>query len=459
MTTTSSPRAEILESWQRARLSGLNPAGISVPYQPDAVDAELLVLAAAPVLDEAARDLEGTGASLLLAQDAGYVVDHRAPDHDTLVRMDRSGLMTGFVFSEDRVGTNGIGTTLAQEHPITVIGPEHYAESLRGFACSAAPILEADGGLAGAFNIGLDATAFHPTMPALARRVAREITERLQLMAPHRAAGRLAGLTHLERKAANLLVKGSSARQIALALGLDLATATLLIGDVYRKLGVDTRLGLAKAVGAVEAKAGAFTMMDDTRREIERNLHDGVQQQLIGLGLKAGALQLSMPEASDETRAQLADIRTGLREVHEQIRQISRGTYPRILGDRGLEPALRDLSRLSPVPVRLRLQVPERLPRHIESGAYYFVSEALANVVKHADATRADVVVTIRDRVLTIAVADDGKGCPNANERSLASLRDRVATLGGSMTTSRPRKGGLRVQARIWVSSEAPGEA
>lgn len=461
MTTTgmpaSSPRAEILESWQRAKLSGLSEE-IAVPYQPEAVDAELLVLAAAPVLDEAARDLEGSGTALLLAQNAGYVVDHRAPDHETMVGMDRAGLVTGFVFSEERIGTNGIGTTLTQEHPVTIIGPEHYAESLRPFACTGAPILEADGGVAGVVNLGMEIRTFHPAMPALARRVAREITERLRLMTPQRAAGRMAGLTHIERMAVELLTKGYSARRIADALGLDLATATLLIGDVYHKLGVATRLGLARTVGAVEATAGAFTLVDDARREIEQNLHDGVQQQLVTLGIKAGAAERCMLRDCDEARAHLVDVRMGLRQVHEQIRQISRGTYPRILGDRGLEPAIRDLTRQSCVPVRLRLRVPERLPRHVESGAYYFVSEALANVAKHAQASRVDVTVRVRGEVLTIMVSDDGRGFPGATETSLASLRDRVATLSGSMKVSRPRGGGLRVEARIWVTSVTSGE-
>jgi signal transduction histidine kinase len=113
----------------------------------------------------------------------------------------------------------------------------------------------------------------------------------------------------------------------------------------------------------------------------------------VTLGLQVRTAEISVPPSDVELKWELAQVADGLRGVLEDVREISRGIHPVILSERGLEPALRALARRSPVPVDLHLRIPGRLADRIEAGAYYIVSEALANVAKHANAGMVEVSV------------------------------------------------------------------
>ena len=182
---------------------------------------------------------------------------------------------------------------------------------------------------------------------------------------------------------------------------------------------------------------------NQTRRRIERNLHDGAQQQLVTLALKLRGARGAIPGELPQVRAELAGIEDGLATVQDELREISRGLHPPVLSEAGLGPALKALAHRAGLPVNLSLQVAERLPEPVEVAAYYLVSEALANVAKHARASAADVEIRIEDGALRVHVRDNGAGGADpARGSGLVGLRDRVEALGGRLVlTSPPGKG------------------
>ena len=152
------------------------------------------------------------------------------------------------------------------------------------------------------------------------------------------------------------------------------------------------------------------------------------------LGLQVRAAEVSVPPADAELKWELARVAEGLMDVLHDVREISRGIHPAILSERGLGPALRTLARRSLVPVDLDVKVDARFPEPIETAAYYVASEALANAMKHAQASRIEISLTTRHRSLLLSLRDDGVGGADpARGSGLAGLTDRVEALGGSI--------------------------
>jgi signal transduction histidine kinase len=182
---------------------------------------------------------------------------------------------------------------------------------------------------------------------------------------------------------------------------------------------------------------------DDTRRRIERDLHDGTQQRLVSLALELRTAEAAVPPEASELEARLGGIAEGLAGAVEDLREISRGIHPAILSEGGLGPTLKGLARRSSVPVELDVGELERLPQPLETAAYYVVSEGLANATKHASASVVEVHVAVRDRILHISMRDDGVGGADPSQGSgLLGLIDRVEALGGTIAvTSPPSKG------------------
>ena len=182
---------------------------------------------------------------------------------------------------------------------------------------------------------------------------------------------------------------------------------------------------------------------DRARREIERNLHDGAQQRLVSVALRLQLWLASNREVADDARADLADVLGELRAGLAELRDLAHGLHPAVLTDRGLEHALIALSRRAAVPVELTIALPERLPLPVESAAYFTVCEALTNVAKYAQASRAWVTVERRNGSLEVAVADDGVGGADPNAGSgLEGLRDRISAIEGTLEIdSRPGEG------------------
>jgi signal transduction histidine kinase len=189
--------------------------------------------------------------------------------------------------------------------------------------------------------------------------------------------------------------------------------------------------------------------VDGVRQRIERDLHDGLQQRLVTLGLQVRAAEVSVPPAAAELKWELAQVADGLMDVLRDVREISRGMYPVILSERGLEPALKGLARRSPVPVDLTVRVVGRLSDQVELGAYYIVSEALANVAKHANAEVVVVSVEAGRGMLSLSVRDDGVGGADPRGSGLTGLRERAEALGGTLTLASPPGGGTSVEIRL----------
>jgi signal transduction histidine kinase len=197
------------------------------------------------------------------------------------------------------------------------------------------------------------------------------------------------------------------------------------------------------------SRARIVTAADETRRRIERDLHDGVQQQLIAARMELSGIEAAMPPA-DERRDQVAHASMGLAGALEDLVEISRGIHPGALTQGGLGPAIKTLARRAPVPVEVELRTETRLPAPLEVAAYYVVSEALTNTAKHADASAAQVAVEASAGVLDLSIHDDGRGGADASRGSgLIGLADRVDALGGTLEIASPIGGGTTLRVRL----------
>jgi signal transduction histidine kinase len=194
------------------------------------------------------------------------------------------------------------------------------------------------------------------------------------------------------------------------------------------------------------SRARIVRSADQARRRIERDLHDGIQQRLVSLGLDLRATQAAVPAELPELGTQLARVADGLGEAVEELRELSRGIHPAILSEGGLAPALRALARRAAVPVELDVHVQERLPAPVEVAAYYVIAEALTNAAKHAHAALVQVDVRAADGRLHLSVGDDGVGGADpARGSGLVGLSDRVQALGGTITVHSPAGVGTRL--------------
>jgi signal transduction histidine kinase len=198
------------------------------------------------------------------------------------------------------------------------------------------------------------------------------------------------------------------------------------------------------------SRARIVATADETRRRIERDLHDGAQQRLVSLALQLRAAQASVPPGMEQLGAELDRAAAGLAGTLEELREYARGIHPAVLGEGGLVPALKTLARRSPVAVALDLALAERLPERVEVTAYYVVSEALANAAKHAGASVIRVRVAADGGKARLVVSDDGVGGADpARGSGLVGLRDRVEATGGTLTVHSPAGRGTRLVAEL----------
>jgi signal transduction histidine kinase len=203
------------------------------------------------------------------------------------------------------------------------------------------------------------------------------------------------------------------------------------------------------------SRARIVAASDETRRRIERDLHDGAQQRLVSLGLGLRAAQKAVPPHNPGLKRELDDLADGIIEVLEELRELSSGIHPAILSPDGLGPALKGLARRSAVPVDLDIPRQARLPEQVEVAAYFVVSEALANTAKHAHAARARVRVELNDNVLTVQISDDGVGGADPSRGSgLIGLTDRVEALGGRLDVSSHPGEGTQIKADLPIRAE-----
>ena len=206
------------------------------------------------------------------------------------------------------------------------------------------------------------------------------------------------------------------------------------------------------------SRARIVEVSDAERRRLERNLHDGAQQQLVALALQ---LRLARNKTTDEESAKLIDgALEQLDQALSELRELARGIHPAILSDRGLDAAVRALAERQPLPTEVEFDVESELEPTVEATAYFVIAEGLANIAKYAEAELATVQVHERDGELEVEVADNGCGGADAGKGSgLRGLEERLrATDGTFAVTSEPGEG-TRLLARIPLRENAPDES
>ena len=208
------------------------------------------------------------------------------------------------------------------------------------------------------------------------------------------------------------------------------------------------------------SRARILEAADRARRDIERNLHDGAQQRLVGVALELNVWLATHRDLPEEVRAPVSSALEELRSGLAELRDLARGLHPAVLSDHGLEHALRALAQRAAVPVELQVSLPEqRLPMAVEAAAYFAVSEALTNVARYAQASHASVSADECDGQLNVTIDDDGVGGAALGAGSgLQGLRDRLAALDGSLVIEERTGGGTRLRAEL-PCREAPAAA
>jgi signal transduction histidine kinase len=265
------------------------------------------------------------------------------------------------------------------------------------------------------------------------------------------------------------------------AIGLRAAVAApiLVDGHLWGAVGAGSRSGpfteeaaarigafaelVAQAIANVDARiklkesrARIVEAGDEARRRIERDLHDGAQQRLVGVAL---SLRLVARSAEAATAAAIEDCIEELLTALAELRELAHGLHPVVLSERGLVPALQMLAARSPVPVVLNADLAGRLlPTH-EAALYFVAAEALTNVAKYAEASAAEVTLRCQNGWAAIAIADDGIGGARTEAGSgLRGLCDRVEALGGRLTLASEPGAGTTVCACVPVATDGSAE-
>jgi signal transduction histidine kinase len=216
----------------------------------------------------------------------------------------------------------------------------------------------------------------------------------------------------------------------------------------------NVRLGAEVARQLEEVRASRQRIVqaaDSERRRVERDLHDGAQQRLIGLAMEVGRLRAQAKQRGDEELgASLDNVAANVESAIEELRELARGILPPILAEAGLAAAIESLAVRSPVPVRVDIVIDGRLAPAIESTAYFFVAEGLANVARHSAARQAIVTGRLEGGRLRLVVEDDGIGGADPRGGSgLSGLADRVGALGGRLDVGPMPGSGTRLAADL----------
>lgn len=193
--------------------------------------------------------------------------------------------------------------------------------------------------------------------------------------------------------------------------------------------------------------ADVVNAIDDERRRIERDIHDGVQQRVVALSilLSRADRQTDQHERSELHRRALAETR----QILDDLREVSWRVYPAMLARDGLGPALEALRERTHLPIQLDCHLPERCPKPVESAAYFVASEAVTNVVKHAAANRIAISVHQGTAGLTMTVRDDGIGGADPAGEGITGITSRVTALGGTFSLESPIGGPTLIHVEI----------
>jgi signal transduction histidine kinase len=284
-------------------------------------------------------------------------------------------------------------------------------------------------------------------------------------------AGTLAGLTYWfwqiwipesdEGGLASLLGLGDgrTAESLAnLAIGvlllLTLPFAVRLAATVHASLAsvlLCSRAELQTEMARVQDSRDAARMAEaESLRRLERDIHDGPQQRLVRLSMDLGRARKQLDQDPERAAATIDEALAQTRETVAELRSLSRGIAPPLLVDRGLAAALDEMLSQSVVPLTSTVAVPDDLPPHVETAVYFVVAEALTNIAKHSAAKSASVTVVAEAGLVEVRVADDGIGGAHPSKGlGLSGLRQRLASVDGTLEVTSPEWNGTTVVARI----------
>ncbi|MGA5817604.1 sensor histidine kinase [Kitasatospora sp. NPDC094028] len=265
--------------------------------------------------------------------------------------------------------------------------------------------------------------------------------ETVMLIPGQAVAGPLAALPFTAAGLAGLLLCAYAG---ALLTGAQVALARLLLGPREDDLGhqvVELTRSRARLADAFEAE----------RRRIERDLHDGAQQQLVALSMTLGLAEYRLSGSGDARAVELVTRARGeARRALEQLRDLVRGIHPQVLTDHGLAAAVAEVAQRHPIPVTADIDLPGRLPTPVETTAYFTVTEALTNAAKHSGATAITVHGRVEAGRLVVRVTDDGRGGADPSAGAgLAGLADRVALLRGRLMVTSPTGGPTTLRLEV----------
>jgi signal transduction histidine kinase len=206
----------------------------------------------------------------------------------------------------------------------------------------------------------------------------------------------------------------------------------------------------AKAEQLSASRARGVEAAEAERRRIERDLHDGAQQRLVAVAMGLGRARTKMESDPDAARELIAEAHADAKLAISELRDLARGIYPSVLGDRGLDAALSSLAARSPIPVEVEVDVEPRPPTAVESTAYFTVAETLTNIAKHSGATHARVKVSRTENSVVVEVTDDGRGGAEVRPGGgLAGLADRAATIDGVVVVVSPIGGPTVIRTEL----------
>jgi signal transduction histidine kinase len=224
-------------------------------------------------------------------------------------------------------------------------------------------------------------------------------------------------------------------------------------GMVRAFLGTSRRTLERRTATLEESRSRTVDATIEERRRLERDLHDGAQQRLVSLGMDLGIALEKLDSDPEQAKALLADAHGDAQLALRELRDLARGIHPAVLTDRGLDAAVSGLAAKSAVPVRVRGSLATRPPASVEATAYFVVSEALANVAKHADATAVDVFLEQTGDRLRVEIADNGRGGADPHGAGLRGLADRATAVDGSFAVVSPPGGGTRIVTELPCAS------
>jgi len=231
-----------------------------------------------------------------------------------------------------------------------------------------------------------------------------------------------------------------------------------LVRDLAAQAGLVVR-NVRLVEDLLASRQRLVTAQDQERRKLERNLHDGAQQQLVALALKQRLAADLVRQDPDGAIAMLADLRQDTGEALADLRELARGIYPPLLADQGLVAALESRGQKSPVPVAIDADGTGRYPQQVEAAVYFCCLEALQNVAKYAAASTVHIHLADEGGWLTFSVADDGHGYNSATTAigsGIQNMTDRLSALGGTLNVHSVPGSGTTVAGRISIAVQQP---